>query len=287
MPAIVKPGVAGPEPANRFRVHALVQEPDARVHRRLAGPEHRVGRRRSRCRGKVVDGYEPGPRRNLEARRVRGGHGSLEVPCVDHPAAHGDVVDHARAQVSDLLAAGPSPQVLVAGEDPDLPYRREPPGDLGEVLADVLSRRPFVVPGVLPRLIDAVVAECQRVHAVVRRRGVQADEGIGVQPMPSRRYPPVDHHHLDVRLCRQRVGEGEPAGTGPYDQIIGFEEQEARSISPASRKRPRLGGYAARRISSQAMRASGVVGSKSAFVRASTSPRSAHSCSLEGRPQNQ
>jgi hypothetical protein len=46
-------------------------------------------------------------------------------------------------------------------------------------------------------------------------------------------------------------------------------------------------GYATSRISSQAMRASGVVGSKSALVRLSTSPRSAHSCSLEGRPQNQ
>ena len=46
-------------------------------------------------------------------------------------------------------------------------------------------------------------------------------------------------------------------------------------------------GYAATRISSHAMRASGVVGSKSALVRARISPQSAHSCSLEGRPQNQ
>jgi hypothetical protein len=45
--------------------------------------------------------------------------------------------------------------------------------------------------------------------------------------------------------------------------------------------------YAASRIRSHAVRASAVVGSKSALVRRSTSPRSAQSCSLDGRPQNQ
>jgi hypothetical protein len=44
---------------------------------------------------------------------------------------------------------------------------------------------------------------------------------------------------------------------------------------------------AAIRRASHAARASSVVGSKSALVRRSRSPRSAHSCSFEGLPQNQ
>ena len=128
------------------------------------------------------------------------------------------------AQVSDLLTVTPAAQVLVAGEHADPACLREPCGRLGEVPADLAAGRPFVVPGVLADLVDAVLAERQRIHAVVRGGGVQANERIRVQPMTSRSLSAVDHRHLDVRLGHQRVGEGEAARARSYHQIIGIDQ---------------------------------------------------------------
>jgi len=47
----------------------------------------------------------------------------------------------------------------VAGEHADPPCLSQPPGDLGEVLAYLAAVRPFVVPGVLPDLVDAILTE--------------------------------------------------------------------------------------------------------------------------------
>ena len=71
----------------------------------------------------------------------------------------------------------------------------------------------------------SVLAERQRVHAVVGGGGMQANERIRLQPMTSRGVPTVDHGHLNVCLGHQRVGEGKTARARPYNQIIGIDEQ--------------------------------------------------------------
>jgi hypothetical protein len=66
------------------------------------------------------------------------------------------------------------------------------------VHADLVPRRPFVVPGVLADLVDAVVAERRRADPVVRGGAVQANERIRVQPVAARASLAVDHRHLGV-----------------------------------------------------------------------------------------
>lgn len=106
------------------------------------------------------------------------------------------------------------------GEDADAAGAGEPRSRLGEVVADLLARCPFVEARVLSRVVDAVLTERQRVDPVVRGRDVQADERIGVDPVTAHGVPAVDHGHVDVGLRHQRVGEGEAAGARSDDQII-------------------------------------------------------------------
>jgi hypothetical protein len=96
----------------------------------------------------------------------------------------------------------------------------ESPGHLGEVLEDLVAGRSLVVAGVLAGLVDAVLAQRQRVHAVVGGGGVQANERIRVPPMTPRGLSAVDQRDLHVGLGQQRVGEGEAGCARPYDQVV-------------------------------------------------------------------
>src|ERR1700690_3975635 len=92
------------------------------------------------------------------------------------------------------------------------------------MLGDLLAARPLVEPGILTCLIDAILAERQRIHAVVGGGGVQTDEWIGIHPMTPGCLSRVDHRHLNVRLGHQRVSEGKTPCARPYNQIIGIDE---------------------------------------------------------------
>jgi hypothetical protein len=155
---------------------------------------------------------------------VSGRHRGFEVAGVDHLAPHGHLVQLAAAQVTDLLAACPLPEVLVLAEQADPSRLGQPRRRRGEVLAHLRPGRPLVVAGVLAGLVDAVLAERQRADPVVGGRAVQADERIRVLPMAPGLGPAVDQGHLDVGLRRQSVGEGEAAGAGSDDQVIGLDE---------------------------------------------------------------
>ncbi len=135
----------------------------------------------------------------------------LEVSSVDDPATYRHVVEVSRAQVLDLLTVAPAAQVLVAGEHAAPARPCQPLGCLGEVLGYLAASGPLVVTGILADLVDTVLAERQRVHAVERRGGVQANERIRIDPVTPRMRPAVDHGHLDVRLGHQCVGEGKAA----------------------------------------------------------------------------
>ena len=124
---------------------------------------------------------------------MRGRYRRLQVPRVDDLAAYRDLVERAGGEVSNLLTVSAWPDVLVPGEDADPARPREARCRLGEVLADLLAGRPLVEPGVLAGVVDAVLAERQRVDPVVRGRDVQADERVRVEPVTARGMPAVDH----------------------------------------------------------------------------------------------
>ena len=142
----------------------------------------------------------------------------FQVASVDDLAAYLDGVNPAGVQVSELLTVTPGAKILMPGQHTHLPGRREPNRRLGEVLAHLLAGRPLVVAGILACLVDAVLAEGQRVHSVIRGGDMQADERIRLQPMTTRGMTAIDHRHMDVlRLGHQCVGKREAAGPRPYD----------------------------------------------------------------------
>lgn len=131
---------------------------------------------------------------------------------------------------------------------PDPARPRQARRGRGEVLADLRARRPLVEARVLAGLVDAVLAERQRDHPVVGRRAVQADERIRMQPVAPGRGPAVDQRHLDVGLRHQGISEGEAAGAGPDDQVIGLD----RHLSPLLRGWKARGFYSGSRIAAGA-----------------------------------
>src|SRR5579862_1155231 len=89
------------------------------------------------------------------------------------------------------------------------------------MLAHLAPGGTLIEPGVLPDLVDAVLAEWERVHAVVRGGRVQAHERICMQPMTARGLLAVDDDHVDIGLGYEHVGERKPARPGPHDQVVG------------------------------------------------------------------
>jgi len=237
--AVEKPGVARADPPDLVRLHAVVQEPRTRVHRRLAGPEHGVGRRGPGGRRQLADGHHPGRRRDLEGRSVRGRHRALQVPRVDHLAAHRHLVERAGGQLAQLLPVGSPSDMLVLSEDADPAGPLEALGRLGKVLADRLAGRPFVEPGVLAGVVDAVLTERERPDPVVRGRDVQADERVRVEPVAAHAGPAVDQDDVGRRLGQERVGEGESARPRPDDEVIGRELHRPRLTGPPAAVTPR------------------------------------------------
>ena len=113
----------------------------------------------------------------------------------------------------------------MAREQTNSPCLCQPRGHIGEIRAHLLAGRSFVVPRVLTALVDAIPTKRERAHPVIRRRRMQAHEGIRIQPMTPRTPASVDHRHLDVGFGDKRVDEGKTARASPYDQIIGTDEQ--------------------------------------------------------------
>ena len=94
----------------------------------------------------------------------------LQVSRVYQPAANRDLVDRTRCQVPNPLTLTAVTEMLVASENAGPTRRDELRAGLGEVLTDFIARSPLVVAGVLACQIDAVLAQGERVHAVVRGR---------------------------------------------------------------------------------------------------------------------
>jgi hypothetical protein len=92
---VVEPRLARPDPPDRVGVDAVVEQPDARVHRRLARPEDGEGRHRDRR--ELVHRHDARVLGGLEARHVRRRHGRLQVPRIDNLPADHELILHVLA----------------------------------------------------------------------------------------------------------------------------------------------------------------------------------------------
>ena len=127
----------------------------------------------------------------------------FEIAGVDQLAAHLDLVEALRCSGRGSALQPSRPQVLVLGQDAYAAGLRQARRHLGEVVADLGAGCPLVEAGVLAGLVDPVLAERQGVDAVVRRGGVQANEGVRVEPVAARAGPAIDERELGVGILRR------------------------------------------------------------------------------------
>ena len=222
VPTVVEPRVARPDPADPIRLDAVVQQPDARVHGRLARSEDRVADADSAAVRQVVDRDDSCGLRYLERRNVGGRDRRLQVAGVDDLAAHPDVVDLSGAQ-----GPGPAlrqlPRPGARGREQADPARpREPRRRRGEVLANLLAGRPLVVarrsrrPGRFDLRRAPTSSHRSRRTACA---GARTDtHAANDPPAPARRST---DRHFDIGLGHQRVREGEAARARSHDEIVG------------------------------------------------------------------
>ena len=92
-----------------------------------------------------------------------------------------------------------------------------------EVGANLADGGQLVEPLVPAELVDAVAAQPAGVHAVVRRRLMQANKRVSPVPVPTGRMTSVDDHHLRVGLGHQGVGERHAHRARADDQVISLK----------------------------------------------------------------
>ena len=111
--------------------------------------------------------------------------------------------------------------VLDHAEEPHTRREEHLLEDLVVVGDDLRGGGPLVEAGVRARLVDALVAEPSRGHAVGRRRLVESDERIRVEPVTAGSEAPVNEQHLSVLVQgHQRIDEGHARRAGADDQVV-------------------------------------------------------------------
>ncbi len=213
------PRVTRADPADRVRVHAAGEQPDAGVGRGLAGSDDHVLRRSRADVHQLVDRQHVHTVGHAERRRREGRDLRSEVAGVDHAGRAADPV----APAGDARDERVATDVLTGGVERH-PSRGEQP--LAQhavvVVADLLGCRALVQARLGSVLLDAAAAEQRRRDAVERGRLVQPDEGVGVQPVPAGTVPAVDERDGDVRVVHEGVDERHPRGSRADHQVVGL-----------------------------------------------------------------
>src|SRR5207244_13299058 len=97
------------------------------------------------------------------------------------------------------VALGVLPAVIAHREEPHAARREEDLFEhVGVITADLGRGRTLVETLVRARLVDSISAQRSGRDAVVRRRLVQSDEWIGVQPVAARTMSPIDDDDVAV-----------------------------------------------------------------------------------------
>ena len=73
---------------------------------------------------------------------------------------------------------------------------------------------------------------------------MQADEGVGLEPVPADAVAPVDQGHAHVGVVDQRVGERHPHGPGADHEVVGLDTVR----HPSTQTRSGAAVHLARRI---------------------------------------
>ena len=214
---VEQPGLPGLDPADRFRRHPVFEQPQTGVDRGLAAADDNVAVGVSVQIHEVSGGHARNSRLDLKRGRRFGGDGGREVPGVDDPLADVDLELLTR-EPGDEAALG---DVLALREEADLARRDQAlPHHPLVVSADLGGARTLIHAGLGPIGLAGVAAERRRVHAVVPGGLVQADEGIGAEPVPARCMSTIDHHELGVGLLDERVGECHAERPASDDEVI-------------------------------------------------------------------
>lgn len=219
--AVEQPRIARPDPGDAVGIGALFQQPERGVDRGLATPDDHVaarGRRQAREFGGGDTSHAVG---DPEVRTMGGGHLAVRPRRVDPFAAgtqlHAAPVDEGRRHPLEVHLVPAQMDDPAAGQQPVL----HQPVEVG---ADLRATRLLAQALVEAHPVDRAVSQGLGIHAVGRGGAVQAHEGIGVEPVPSRPGPAVDDDHRGVALGEQRVREGHRGGSGAGDHIVGFED---------------------------------------------------------------
>ena len=87
---------------------------------------------------------------------------------------------------------------------------------------DLGPARQLVHAAVGAAFILAAAAQLGGVDAVIGRRLMQRDEGVGIVPVPAGLGVPVDNRDVRIAFVEQGIGKGHTHGAAAYDEVIGF-----------------------------------------------------------------
>ena len=121
--AIEHPRIARTDPADRLRIHAVLQQPDAGIRRGLPGADDHVLLRRLIDAGQVVDRDHPGAVLDDERRGGEERNGRREVAGIDDPGARRSVLRAAQERTE----AARRRCTRTGEEGRPVPWRRAPP----------------------------------------------------------------------------------------------------------------------------------------------------------------
>ena len=221
--AVEPPGVLRHDPADALRGDALGEQPQAGVDSRLAGADDGEIGRRALQLGKAVDGNEVDVARDLVFGRMRRRDLGPGMGRVDDPARP-DGAPLSAHQRNHLRGVAVPPDEIVQRQKPDAAGGKKTPShhrvEIGE---DFGAGRETVIAGVRPGLVLDAIAEFARRDAVIGRRLMQADEGIGVVPVTARRRSAIHHRHVRLGFAEQRVDESHRRRARAYNEIIALE----------------------------------------------------------------
>ena len=218
--AIEQPGIARHDPADRIGIDAVREQPEARVHARLACADDHEAARRARAARQLVQRHAANTGRHFVERAPHRGHAHAHVAGVDDLLLHIDTELAARRDGHEA----PVPEVRAAREILHAPRRQKLAlHHLIEVRADFGARGELVEARVPAHAVLHLVAKRLRVHAVEGGRLVQAHVGVRVVPVPARAMVLVDQQHRRVRLGDYGIGERHAHRAAADQEVIGAE----------------------------------------------------------------
>ena len=160
----------------------------------------------------------------MEVQELRPGlwRWTADHPEWNHAENWGPEVASVYAELPDAVAVLTA--VVVQTEETHVAGREELLVEYpAEVIADLVRVGALVETRVGSRLVDLVVAERSGADPIDRRRLVEPDERIRVEPVSARPVPPVHEHHPRVRSGEQGIRERHGRRSAAHHQIVGVD----------------------------------------------------------------